>query len=588
MKTINIPYLLTLLVICTQFCVVNGQALGNYYYYKNNKVELPLNKERLLLYYRNNPDTEKHLETEYRITKVQDRDYASLEQKDILCGEFQLNNAQDYYTTLDFLHSDQSIIDVERVFGSDNPVSISNQFYVNLHNPEDFELLKQMAEANNVQIIERFGLDNWYILKTTVASSSDALDCCNLFFESGLFKDVDPGFIMKIVTTANVTDSSFDQQWAIDGLGVDIHAKDAWDLTKGKSSIKVAVVDGRIDDTHNEFVGTNFMTPYDAVSNSNSINYYYNVHGTGVASIMAANHNAYEIAGVAPQLTFLNIIVPNGVTDAAVCARAISYAFHNGVDIINNSWSFGYNGLPINNTLMENALDSALYLGRNGKGCVVVFSSGNENYGNLPYPANYNRDFLVVGAVDINGNRVSISNNNGSNYGPGLDVMAPGHDIYMASASNYYYPSSEIGSQYNTSWGTSFSAPHVSAIAGLVLSLAPNLTRKKVVDYIERSCDKSNVFYPVDSINGAWSYSYGYGLVDSYKSIVKEVNDSVVAADAVYPMYFTDGCIVRISDYNYINHPYHELEIKSDVATEIKGLFSISDSYMFINSYSSP
>ena len=587
MKTIKAPYILILLVFCTSFCMVNGQPSGNYYYYKNKKIELPLNKERILLYYQNNPDTEKHLETEYGMTKVQDRCVSS-EQKDVLCGEFQLKNAQDYFTILERLHSDQNIIDIERVFGSENPVSISNQFYVNLHNPEDYELLKRMADANNVQIIERFGLDNWYILKTTVASSSDALDCCNLFYESGLFKDVDPGFIMKIVPSANVTDSSFGQQWAIDGLGVDIHAKEAWDYTKGKSSIKVAILDGRIDETHNEFIGTNFMTPYDADANSNNISCYYSSHGTGVASIMAANHNSYEVAGVAPLLTYLNIIIPNGVTDAAVCARAISYAFHNGADVINNSWSFGYNGLPANNTLMENTIDSALYMGRNGKGCVIVFASGNENNGSLPYPANYNPDLLVVGAVGIDGKRVSISTGNGSNYGQGLDVMAPGYNIYMASA-DYFYPSNIYGSTYQTGWGTSFAAPHVSAIAGLILSAVPDLTREKVVDYIEQSCDTTNI-NAVDTItaNGPWEARYGYGLVDAYKSLVKEVNDSIVDADIQANIYSVDGCFVKMNNYNDLNHSDHEIVVKSFVATEIRGLFSLSDSYMYINAIPSP
>ena len=587
MKTIKAPYILILLVFCTSFCMVNGQPFGNYYYYKNKKIELPLNKERILLYYQNNQDTEKHLETEYGMTKVQDRCVSS-EQKDVLCGEFQLKNAQDYFTILERLHSDQNIIDIERVFGSENPVSISNRFYVNLHNPEDFEHLKQMADANNVRIIERFGLDNWYVLETTVASSSDALDCCNLFYESGLFKGVDPGFIVKIVHNASVTDSSFDQQWAIDGLGVDIHAKDAWDLTKGKPGIKVAVVEGRIDETHNEFIGTNFVNPYVASPGFD----YFDKHGTAVASIMAANHNSYEIAGVAPELTYLNTIVQdiNSTNAAESYAKAISYAFHNGADVINCSWSFHYDNFPVNSWTVEDVIDSALYMGRNGKGCIVVFSSGNENRDSLPYPARYNPDLLVVGAVDINGNRVYIANNNGSNYGPGLDVMAPGHDIYMASASNYNYPSSVIGSHYYTGWGTSFAAPHVSAIAGLILSVAPNLTRKKVVDYIEQSCDKNHVinpYYTINKPNGPWIADYGYGLVDAYKSLVKEVNDSILDAN-FNSLYVTNGCIVRMSDYKDLNHPSHSLEVNSDFATEITCLFSVSDSYMYINAMPTP
>lgn len=560
-------------------CFAENFSYGNYYYYQGKRIELPLNKNKLLVYYKNQPSIEKELQKDYQINKIEH----SSEKNGVICSEFLIESENEYKSTLEKLRADSRIVDVERFFGEEKPVSVSNHFYVNLLRPDDVWFLNQMAEEMNVKVIGPLGLDCWYELETSVSSYSDALGCSNMFFESNMFKDVDPGFNFELIpASTTVTDSSFDQQWAIDGIGVDIHVTDAWDITKGKQNVKAAVVDGRINDLHNEFVGTNFLTPYDAELDTNVISCYYSYHGTGVASIMAANHNAYEIAGVAPGLSYINTIFQEGVVDAAIPARAISYACNHGAAVINCSWGFGYNVLPINSAVLENALDSALYSGRNGKGCIIVFASGNDNRNTIPYPANYNSDILVVGAVKNDGTRANFGTGNGSNYGALLDVVAPGVDIYLAST-DYIYPISI----YDSLWGTSFAAPHVTAIAGLILSVAPNLSREQVVDLIELSCQKDAFISQPDTTkaNGKWSYQYGYGLVDAYKSLVKEVNDSIVSADvlsnSVYP---AKGCFVKINNLCDYNQTCTEIDINSYVCTEIDGLFSINDSYLFINS----
>src|SRR5690606_40624967 len=101
------------------------------------------------------------------------------------------------------------------------------------------------------------------------------------------------------------------------------------------------------------------------------------------------------------------------------------------------------------------ALTFALQQGRNGKGCVVVFSSGN-NAGLIPYvnyPANFHPDILTVGAINENGQRWIVSVSAGSGFGPELDVVAPGVEI---TSSVIEYP------QFKKASGTSMAAPHRS------------------------------------------------------------------------------------------------------------------------------
>ena len=75
-------------------------------------------------------------------------------------------------------------------------------------------------------------------------------------------------------------------------------------------------------------------------------------------------------------------------------------------------------------TAILNATDS----GRNGKGCILVGTSGNYRpYGppinTVNYPANHDR-VIAVGSIDGNGYRWDKSH-----YGEKLDILAPGEYI---------------------------------------------------------------------------------------------------------------------------------------------------------------
>ena len=94
-----------------------------------------------------------------------------------------------------------------------------------------------------------------------------------------------------------------------------------------------------------------------------------------------------------------------------------------------------------------------------------------------------------------------------------LDVVAPGENIYLAT----------LGNSYCFNSGTSFAAPHVSAIAALILSLNADLTREEVVNIIEITTQNlSSAYYPTidNRINGKWNEEFGYGLIDAYAAVL--------------------------------------------------------------------
>ena len=193
-------------------------------------------------------------------------------------------------------------------------------------------------------------------------------------------------------------------------------------------------------------------------------------------------------------------------------AIGIRWAVLRGADVINCSWGdrggIYYN--QMHSALLESVLLDAATEGRQGKGCIVVFASGNKAESGLPidYPGRFTPEMLVVGAMNSNNERASRSA-----YGRTLDVLAPGDNIY----------SSVLNNQYKNDGGTSYAAGYVSGIAALILSINPNLTREEVVNIIETTAQKVGgyEYTPTEGRpNGKWHEEMGYGLVDAYAAVL--------------------------------------------------------------------
>lgn len=248
-----------------------------------------------------------------------------------------------------------------------------------------------------------------------------------------------------------------------------------------------------------------------------------NEHSTHIAGTIAAvKNNNLQVVGVAPQSKIMSIShsgfnIPN--LAASQYASGINWAWQNGAEVINCSWGDS-NGTyyttfhptnPAYSTLIEDALTSALTLGRNGKGCVIIFASGN--YGGIDYPGNFDDRIITVGAINQTGQRAIFPPNQQSAYGVKLDVVAPGKDILSTSLDNSTIPLN----------GTSMAAPHVSGIAALILSINPCLTREQVTNIIEQTSQKMGGYNYTNTAvrpNGSWNEEVGYGLVDAYAAVV--------------------------------------------------------------------
>ena len=153
----------------------------------------------------------------------------------------------------------------------------------------------------------------------------------------------------------------------------------------------------------------------------------------------------------------------NGLT--SWIAAGIEWAATNGADVIN--LSLGCIGCK--SPLIEDAIDMAT-----ASGAVVVAAAGNLGAGFLAYPASH-PDVIAVGATDLNSLRAPYSN-----WGPGLDLVAPGGDLTQDANGDSYGDGvlqETFGSEgwgYYFNHGTSMAAPHVSAAAAILKSVAPS------------------------------------------------------------------------------------------------------------------
>lgn len=187
-------------------------------------------------------------------------------------------------------------------------------------------------------------------------------------------------------------------------------------------------------------------------------------HGTFLAGIAAAlTDNHTGIAGTSwyGQILAVKVLDSSGSGTHADVADGMVFATDNGADLINLSL-----GSSSPSTTLENAVRYAF-----DRGVVLVAAVGNDN-GPVLYPAAYDDFVLGVAATDHNDQRAPFSN-----FGPEVDVAAPGVNIFSTRWDN----------TYATSSGTSASAPFATGLAALLLAQTPTLTPDQVMNQIKTS-----------------------------------------------------------------------------------------------------
>jgi serine protease len=201
-------------------------------------------------------------------------------------------------------------------------------------------------------------------------------------------------------------------------------------------------------------------------------------HGTFVASVIAATiDNAFAVASVAPRVSILPVRVlgVDGFGTTSQVAEGIHFAIREGADVIN---------LSLGATQGSAAMAEAVAAAR-AAGVVVVAAAGNEAEEGLfddelgrdvAFPARYPQA-IAVGATGFADGRAPYSN-----FGPSLDVVAPGgadNELVAPEvrdgilATSFLHDPQTGQTAYGAFWatGTSFAAPQVAGVAALLVAL---------------------------------------------------------------------------------------------------------------------
>jgi subtilisin family serine protease len=386
---------------------------------------------------------------------------------------------------------------------------------------------------------------NAYLLEAKGPADYAVLHACETLVQTGLVEYAEPNLVQTAVDDFTPNDDRYDEQphHAI------VQSETAWDGGLGDASVIVAVVDAGCDISHEDFQdaalpgGTNIyqafdFTSMDADPTSNS-------HGTKSTGIVAAiTNNTTGVAGMAGDCRLIAVRYPSGGTDldhsdtyiwcAGFDPESTTAGFpapiSPGADVISSSFGISQAALS---GLMRDTLDFLTTYPRNGKGCVVVFSVGNDDSDFTTYRqwAAYDKTIAVASSriSPPDAAEVKVST---SNYGAKVDVCAPGGGAAggteTRTLSTTNTGTGPGGTNYDTFGQTSCACPQVSGTAALLLSVNPDLTWIEVRDILRRTAVRID-YANVDPI-GQWvdldgdtvaefSQWYGYGRINTSAAV---------------------------------------------------------------------
>lgn len=362
------------------------------------------------------------------------------------------------------------------------------------------------------------GGTDFYVFKTP--RFANPLDLGNRVQETGLATFAHASLSRECRSHHTPNDTQHGSQWFLhQSNDRDIDAREAWDITKGSSSVVVAVVDGNGYELNHEDMTGKFVSPYDAVNNDNDPspeNQYAN-HGVSCAGLVgAATNNSKGVSGVGYGVKVLPIVIGynansngNFSTNSTIMARAAQRIVQTaGVVAVSNSWGGdGYDAAE------EQAFTSMRTNSRSGKGAVVLASTGNNGQNVSKRPVSY------VGIIGVGNSNESDTRTSSSNYGNTLEVMAPGNNTLTTdrSGSNGYE-----SSNYTYFGGTSAACPVAAGVVGLIASVNPNLTGVQLSDILQTTTDKVGGYSYTNNSSkplGTWNIEMGYGRVNAYNAV---------------------------------------------------------------------
>lgn len=362
------------------------------------------------------------------------------------------------------------------------------------------------------------------------------------FAEEDLFVEWEqPPFYQQSVDPSN--DTHFPKQWNL----IALEAQAAWDAGCTGAGARVAVIDGGINDTHNDLAGqvdvtcsASFVPPYPFNFDTDLVFW----HGSHVAGIVAAADNNFGIVGVAPDATIMAIKALDGgsgsfgaviggilfasdpasfggpctqradiinMSLAALFFKSTAGGFHS---LLNRAVNFAASkGVLVVSAAANNGLDIGQFqdlivtpaqagsgLAVSATGPVGWQATGATNFRRIASYSNYGEDLVTVA-------------------GPGGDFVYPGNEACTVGTTTFPCwvfdmvpaPCGGAGGA-STCWaaGTSMASPAVAGVAALIVGNNPGISLGALKAKLKNTAD--------DEGKVGKDEFYGHGFVNARRA----------------------------------------------------------------------
>lgn len=347
--------------------------------------------------------------------------------------------------------------------------SVTEEHVARIVSAVGFAIMRRVAYISNGWLIQRPGVPGY-----------DLLDIAIELMHRYPVVYAEPNVLVRITPDVyNPNDFLYPEQ---PHYGV-INADDAWDtldniavnLRAGSSAVTVAVFDIHgVDPTHPDLTGNLTDGTAKVIANWNFVAMANQTaaalggdHGTQCASSAVGGFdNGTGATGLAGNCHLIGARTPTvlsgiDIADAWIWAAGFNTGNTNAAfpalpapaaDVVSNSW--GVTNGPLT-AAVKDAFDFLTTFGRNGRGCVVCFSTGNLGYvqfSSIRRYAAYQRTIAVGASINANPTNPCTSSQpdpagNTANlpalvdtrsyfnpYGPEMDIVAPTHTSYAAGA----------------------------------------------------------------------------------------------------------------------------------------------------------